>query len=161
MSVPSTVERVVSHVGDGVATVRLEPGAIDAGVAGELVAHVREAEADPEVRAILIVARPAWDAGVEDLCELVRAVRHSPKITIAAVDGAVTGGGLELMAAHDVVLAAASTSFAFAADRRIDADEARARGLVNLVVSDPDLLFEAIAFAARIAAGSRTTFGER
>lgn len=94
-----------------------------------------EAEATAGVRVLLTVAEgPAWCAGGDvasmarlgdgthdwirdvgaDVNVLIPRIHESPLLTIAGVDGAVAGGGLGLMGAHDVVLATPGTSLTFA-----------------------------------------------
>jgi 2-(1,2-epoxy-1,2-dihydrophenyl)acetyl-CoA isomerase len=210
-----TETRVALDVDAGVATIRLTNpagrNAVDAQMAAELLEAVRLADADPGVRVILTVAEgKAWCAGGdvvafqqqgEGLHEYIRAVgadvsaiaatlHESDKIAVAGVHGAVVGGGLGLMAAHDVVVAAAGTriSFAYGAlgltpdlggtyfvvrdigyrqaldlyltNRTVEAAEARAIGLVEHVVDDDEIRDAAAETARRLAAGPVAAFGQ-
>lgn len=135
----ATQPKVHCAVEDGVATIRLVNGAgrnaVDAQMARELLAAVRAADADPAARVIVTVADgPVWCAGGDvaafsavgdgiadyiravgaDVSAIAETLHMSAKITVAYVHGAVVGGGLGLMAAHDVVLAAPDTTFSFA-----------------------------------------------
>jgi 2-(1,2-epoxy-1,2-dihydrophenyl)acetyl-CoA isomerase len=165
-----------------------------------LLACLDEAEARADVRVLLTVAEgPAWCAGGDvaamaalgdgthdwihevgaDVNVLIPRLHRSPLLTIAGVAGAVAGGGLGLMAAHDVVLATegASLSFAYSAlgltpdaggsyfvvrdlgyrraldlylsNARLDAAAARDLGLVTRVVAEDELA----GAAAKLAAG--------
>ncbi len=113
------------------------------------------------------------------------AMRRMPQPVIASVHGVVAGAGVSLMAATDLAIAAASTSFTLAYARigaspdggstwflprlvgqrramelallpdRFDAARAEAIGLVNRVVPDDRLGEETRAMALRLAAGPR------
>jgi 2-(1,2-epoxy-1,2-dihydrophenyl)acetyl-CoA isomerase len=198
------------EVSDGVATVTLAKvdtrNSIDVPMAVEICARVQEAARRDDVGVILVRADgPAWcvggaidaflDAGDrahdylieigESINPLVTTLHECPKITIAAVHGAVGGGGLGMMLAHDVVLAAEGTVFALGYARiatnpdggntyflardigyrraldlyltndRLDATRALELGIVNRVVPADELHAQAAALAARIAAGPR------
>lgn len=108
---------------------------------------------------------------------------------IAAVNGTAGGGGMSFVTAADLVLAAESARFTLAytaagltpdggttyflprlvgwrraqelilTNRRLSAAEALDWGLINRVVPDAELLAEAEALAARLAAGPTATFG--
>jgi 2-(1,2-epoxy-1,2-dihydrophenyl)acetyl-CoA isomerase len=116
---------------------------------------------------------------------LLHVLHECDKLTIAAVHGAVGGGGVGIMLAHDIVLAAEGTVFALGYSRigtspdggnsyflardigyrraleyyllneRIDAARALELGMVNRVVAGGELEREAAALAARLAAGPR------
>ena len=167
-----------------------------------LLAAAADADADPGVRAIIIFGggdgkKAAFAAGA-DLRELAphsyttavrtrlldgwRALRHVRTPLIAAVEGYALGGGCELAAACDVVVAGEGALFgqpevglgvvpgmgatqrlpravgkAVAMDmvlagRRLTAREAAAAGLVSRVVPTGGALAEAQAVAAAIAA---------
>jgi 2-(1,2-epoxy-1,2-dihydrophenyl)acetyl-CoA isomerase len=196
------------NVTDGVATVTLAKvdarNSIDIPMAAEINAKVQEAAARDDVGVILVRADgPAWcvggaidafleagDGAHDYLIELGRSINplvttlhECPKITIAAVHGAVGGGGVGIMLAHDVVVAAEGTVFALGYSRiatnpdggnsyfltraigyrraldlyltndRIDAARAQELGMVNRVVPAADLHTDAAALAAQIAAG--------
>jgi 2-(1,2-epoxy-1,2-dihydrophenyl)acetyl-CoA isomerase len=117
--------------------------------------------------------------------ELVSTLHTCEKITIAAVHGAVGGGAVGFMLAHDIVLAEEGTVFALGYSRigtspdggnsyflvrdvgyrralelylnneRIDAAQAHALGMVNRVVHKGELDAESAALAASLAAGPR------
>jgi 2-(1,2-epoxy-1,2-dihydrophenyl)acetyl-CoA isomerase len=119
----------------------------------------------------------------DDVTAIIGTLHEGPKTTIAAVHGAVAGGGLGLALACDLVVAAQDTTFAIAYGRigaspdlgvstflardigyrralelcllceRLTADEALDLGLVNRVVSRGDLDETTAGLAARIAAG--------
>jgi 2-(1,2-epoxy-1,2-dihydrophenyl)acetyl-CoA isomerase len=120
----------------GVATITLTaprgPSRINVDSARAWHAAVATAGADPDVRAIVIAADgPVWSAGgdlaafgelgdgahdfIHDIGAWVNPLavllHESDAITIAAVHGAVAGGGLGLMAACDLVVAAEGTVF--------------------------------------------------
>ena len=179
---------------DGVATITLANVAarnsLDIPFAVEIRAHVEEATRRPDVGAILVRADgPAWCVGgaidvfrdsgdsVHDyiteigrsINPMVAALHECDKVTIAAVHGAVGGGGLGLMLAHDVVIAAQGTVIAlgycrigtnpdagssyfltrdigyrrglqlYLDNERIDAARALELGIVNQVVAPDDL----------------------
>jgi 2-(1,2-epoxy-1,2-dihydrophenyl)acetyl-CoA isomerase len=116
---------------------------------------------------------------------LVTALHECDKVTIAAVHGAVGGGGLGFMCAHDLVVAAEGTVFAlgyarigtspdggnsyflardigyrralelYLLNERIDAIRALELGIVNRVVAAASLDGAVSELAARIAAGPR------
>jgi enoyl-CoA hydratase len=125
---------VAAHRGGPVGWITLDRpakrNAISAAMAADLHAALDDAEADPDVRVIVLRgAGPAFCAGF-DLGELhadtavdqVRATLtadldlimrfwRSPKPTVAAVHGYALGGGFELAMACDVTVAAADAVF--------------------------------------------------
>jgi 2-(1,2-epoxy-1,2-dihydrophenyl)acetyl-CoA isomerase len=196
------------EVAAGVATVTLAKVAarnsIDILMAAEWAARVQEAAARDDVGVILVRADgPAWCVGgaIDAFLEvgdgmhaymlelgkpvnaLVSTLHECDKVTIAAVHGAVGGGGVGFMCAHDIVLAQEGTVFALGYSRigtspdggnsyfltrdvgyrralelyllneRIDAAEAQKLGIVNRVVADGELDAAASELAERIAAG--------
>lgn len=203
---PTAVDAPVTlSVADGVATITLANpkgmNAIDKQFTEAFLACLDEAEARDDGRVVLTVAEgPAWCAGGdvatmaevgdgahdwirevgEDVVVLIRRLHESPLLTVAGVTGAVAGGGLGLMAAHDVVLASGEASFAFAycglglspdaggtyfvvrdlgyrraldlyvSNARLDAEAAHDAGLVTRTLDDADAIAAA---AARLALG--------
>lgn len=196
------------EVAAGVATVTLARvearNSIDIPMAMAFRARVQEAVARDDVGVILVRADgPAWcvggaldvfheagDGAHDYLIELGRSINplvttlhECSQITVAAVHGAVGGGGVGIMLSHDVVLAAEHTVFALGYSRiagsldggssyfltrdvgyrraldlyltneRLDAARALELGMVNRVVPDDDLQDEAAAVAARFATG--------
>src|ERR1700746_1782247 len=126
---------------------------------------------------------------VDGLHPLLIRLRHMPKPVVAAVQGAVAGFGLSLVLAADLAIAAEDTVFTsgyiqparspdggmtatlphivglkHAAELmllgdRFDAQRALALGLVNRVVPAAALADEAMALAARLAAGPTQAYG--
>ncbi|TDB90619.1 hypothetical protein E1264_04495 [Actinomadura sp. KC216] len=194
---------------DGVATVTIGHAggraALDLDSTRELAAAVAAAEADPATHVILLRAEGTAfcvggsidffaDCGTmlhdrlleffEVLNPAIRLLHETSKITIAAVHGAVAGGGIGLMAAADVVIMARSTVVTLAyeplaaspdagvswflprdigyrralalylSSERVDARHAMELGLVTSVVEDDELDQHGRAFARRIATGS-------
>jgi 2-(1,2-epoxy-1,2-dihydrophenyl)acetyl-CoA isomerase len=201
-------ELVTLSVSGGVATVTFAKVAarnsIDIPMARAIDARLAEAAARDDVGVILVRADgPAWCVGGaidafaaegdnmhaymlelgRPVNGLVHTLSECDKITIAAVHGAVGGGGVGFMLAHDIVIAAEGTvlalgysrigtspdggnSFFLARDigyrralelyllnERIDAARARELGMVNQVVPADELDSAAAALAARLAAG--------
>ncbi len=174
--------------------------AINTAVTRGLEAALDEAETDETVRAVVITGagERAFCSGM-DLKEFVtngaRGVftvngfagitgRHHPKPIIAAVNGAAFAGGLEIMLACDLVIAAEHASFGIPEVKRglvagaggvirlprriplavalelgltggsIGAERAHALGLVNRVVPAAEVVPVALALAREIAANA-------
>jgi len=196
------------EVADGVATITLakveQRNSIDIPMAAAWADRVEEAAERDDVGVILVRADgPAWCVGgaidafldVGDgmhaymlelgkpVNRLVTALHECSQVTIAAVHGAVGGGGVGFMCAHDIVLAQEGTVFALGYSRigtspdggnsyflardigyrralelyllneRVDAARAFELGLVNRVVGEGELDAVALDLALRIAAG--------
>jgi 2-(1,2-epoxy-1,2-dihydrophenyl)acetyl-CoA isomerase len=209
MSAERTIEEKVKlAVAGGVATVTLAKvkarNSIDIPFSIEICARLLEAAGRDDVGVILVRADgPAWcvggaiDAFLEvgdgmhaymlelgkSINTILRTVHECDKITIAAVHGAVGGGGVGIMLAHDIVLAQEGTVFALGYSRigtspdggnsyfltrdvgyrralelyllneRLDATEAHELGMVNRVVAAGELDTAARELATKIAAG--------
>lgn len=132
--------------------------ALTPGLLGELHRALDDAHADPEVRALVITgAGDAFCAGadlgyflgklaapdgcaefvaelLEPLAQVLRRLRTSGRLTIAAVNGPCFAGGLELLVACDLVIAADTATFCDAHSRRgLTSAVGGAAGLVNAV----------------------------
>ena len=194
---------VLLNISEGVATITLNNPAERNILTDEMVAGILGAmdtiEADPEVRAIIVTgAAPAFCAGAR-LDSLINAsaeglgriyegflrIARSPLPTIAAVNGAAVGAGMNLALGCDVRVAATRAKFdtrfldlgihpggghtwmmrrivgpqtAFAGivfGQTMDAAEAERVGLVYKTVADEELLPFCTAMAARAAAAPR------
>lgn len=192
---------------DGVATLWLNRpevrNAFDERLIAEIAAAVETVTVDPAVRVLVVAGRgPAFCAGADlrwmqrmatftreenhadalGLARMLRALHRCPKPTIARVHGDCYAGGLGLVAACDIAVAAAGVHFcltevriglvpatigpyvvraigARAASRymltaeRFDADEALRIGLVHTVVGAGALDAEVARYAQALAAG--------
>jgi 2-(1,2-epoxy-1,2-dihydrophenyl)acetyl-CoA isomerase len=186
--------------------------AIDVGFVSDLHEAVQRSAADGALRALLIRAEgPSFTVGGDvamlaqngpaELPETLRrltTIYHAalqildrlPVPVVAAVHGAVAGGGLGLMNVADIVLAAEGTRFAtgfaglglsgdgggtwflprlvgprraaelYFGQRVLEADEAQAWGLVTRIVRPDDLQGEAETAGRQLAAGPTRAFAE-
>lgn len=204
-------ELIRTEVDAGVATITLAKvearNSIDIPMAEAWCAAVQAAAARDDIGVILVRADgPAWCVGgaIDAFTEvgdgmhaymlelgrsvngLVSTLHETDKVTIAAVHGAVGGGGVGFMAAHDIVLAQAGTVFALGYSRigttpdggnsyfvtrdvgyrralelyllneRLDADQAHALGIINRVIPKGELDEVSSELARRIARGPWT-----
>ncbi len=120
---------VIYEVSDGIATLTLnnpqERNSMTADMVSEIVAAMNAAESDPDVRVVIVTGTPpAFCAGANlgNLAEATREsllgiyegflrVARSPLPTIAAVNGAAVGAGMNLALGCDVRIAARSARF--------------------------------------------------
>jgi methylglutaconyl-CoA hydratase len=184
---------VLREVKDGLGWITLDRPEVRNALSGELMESIGQAveafEADPQVRALVIAgAGPAFCAGADlrsmrdsrDSAEdanradakrmggLVHRVASCRKPVLARVHGPAIGGGVGLMAACDIVVAAEGTRFQFSEVRlgivpavispfcirrlgvtvarrlfltgeAVDAKTALAYGLVDIVAADGEL----------------------
>jgi 3-hydroxyacyl-CoA dehydrogenase len=114
-------DRVTTVVRDEVAVVRIDNppvNALSAGVPEGLVAAIEHADADPQVRAVVVIGagrtfiagadineleRAAWDptASLPAMHDLLRRIEDTAKPVVMAIHGMALGGGLEVaMAGH-------------------------------------------------------------
>lgn len=125
-------ELVHLRVTDQVATITLDSprnrNALSRQLVAELLAHLSAADADSDVLAVVIAgAGPAFCSGADlseaaedgmrdgarSLVELQRLIVASPKPVVVRLHGPVRAGGLGIVGAADIVVAAQSVSFAF------------------------------------------------
>jgi enoyl-CoA hydratase len=120
---------VLYEVSDGIATLTLnnpeERNSMTADMVSEIVAAMDAAESDPNVRVVIVTGTPpAFCAGANlgNLAEATREsllgiyegflrVARSPLPTIAAVNGAAVGAGMNLALGCDVRIAAKNAKF--------------------------------------------------
>lgn len=179
------MELVRYDVSDAVATITLDSpqnrNALSRQLVGELLDALRAAQDDPDVRVVLLAAEgPAFcagadlkeagagDGGVGDLIEIQRLILTLAVPVVLRLHAPVRAGGLGLVGAADIVVAARSVSFAFTEARlalapaiislttlprmtsraaaytflsgaTFDADEAQSYGLVTSTVDDGEL----------------------
>ena len=205
-----TSDRVVKvEVSRGVATLTLDSPANRNALSRALRAQLREAFtaalADDAVRVVVLdhtgrvfcsgmdlaeaAGGGAQDQGVREFPDLLDALWNSPKPVVAVVRGPARAGGVGLLAACDVVVAAESATFAFSEVRlglvpavisavvlprmvphiahrlmltgqAFDAESAAAGGLVDLVVPDADVDGEVRAQLVHLTAGAPTALAE-
>ncbi len=211
----SELETIEYQVRDHVAAVRLnrpeQYNAIDLRMGEELLTVARAIAADPAVRAVLIAGNgPALTVGgdiqyflgaptgafgtlagrmTEPFHEAFRILERIDAPIVTAAHGSVAGGGLGLVYAADICLAAEGTVFATAfagigvsgdgggtwhlprlvgaarakrmylENLRVDAATALEWGLIAEVVPAQDLQDRAWTLAAKLATGPTTAFG--
>jgi enoyl-CoA hydratase/carnithine racemase len=192
-------ELVHLTVADSVATITLDSehnrNALSKQLVTELAAHLTSAEADSNAKAILIRSAGTVFCSGADLTEatsggmaegakaivaLQRQIATSTKPVVVELGGAVRAGGLGIVGASDIVIAAESVTFQLtevrlglaaavisisliprftdraAADliltaRKFAADEAATAGLITRAVPDKDLTAEISAVLADLA----------
>ncbi len=206
---------VLLDFADGVATLRLnrpdKGNAIDTAMAGDLAEAATQIAERPDVRAVLIAGNGpnftvGGDLGLfagtarEQLPDRLRRMIDSYHLAIerltsidapvvAAVRGGAGGGGLGLLYAADIVVAADDSRFAlgygalgltadggntwflprmvgmrraqelFLLNRRLTAQEALEFGLISRLASSDDVEAEAATIAATLAAGPTPAYG--
>lgn len=126
-------ELVHGDVADGVATITLDSphnrNALSARVRRELQQHLDAAAADPAVRVIVLThTGPVFCAGmdlresrgatadaqgVHEFPRILTTVRRSPTPVVARLAGSARAGGVGLVAACDLAVAADTATFAF------------------------------------------------
>jgi 2-(1,2-epoxy-1,2-dihydrophenyl)acetyl-CoA isomerase len=205
--------KVLLDVRDGIATITLNSpenfNALDEHMLGELAAITAEIDRHRNIRVVVLrgagkafcaggdIARFA--AAGDEIHEFVNSlgpaiqtfvqwVRQTPAIVVAVVQGAVAGGGLGLMLAADVVIAAEDATVAVAYARlgtspdagasyflartlgyrkalelylmseRLDGKAAQSLGLVNFTAAAASLDAEADALIRKLAAGPATAY---
>ncbi|PKO57133.1 MAG: enoyl-CoA hydratase, partial [Betaproteobacteria bacterium HGW-Betaproteobacteria-19] len=202
--------QIIVDRADGIATVSLSNpdrlNAVNAAMWRDLRAAMEHCGRDAEVRCVILrgAGDKAFAAGgdieefltvratVDDALhyheELVAAaldaIRNCPVPTVAAIQGACVGGGLEIAGCCDIRIAGASARFGAPINklgfsmypgemagllalvgpavvleillegRILDAQEALAKGLLTRVVDDERVIDEALGAAGRIAAGA-------
>jgi enoyl-CoA hydratase len=199
----STDSLVLLEIADGVATLTLnnptERNTLTAPMVAEIIAAMDTVEADPTVGAVVVTgAAPAFCAGANlgnlaeatgdslgNIYEGFLRIARSPLPTLAAVNGAAVGAGMNLALGCDVRIAGRSAKFdtrflqigihpggghtwmlrriagpqaAMAAvifGQVMDGTEAERVGLVHRCVEDADLLATAQAYARTAAAAPR------
>jgi len=103
--------------------------ALSTQLVAELLAHLRAAMDDPEARAVVLTGEgPAFCAGADlksggvgegasgsgnPFVEVLKLMRHGPKPVVVAANGHAFGGGLGLVAAADIAIAADAARFSF------------------------------------------------
>jgi enoyl-CoA hydratase/methylglutaconyl-CoA hydratase len=180
-------ELVHLEVADGVATVTLDSehnrNALSRQLVTELADRLERADADPDVRAILVrsahrvfcsgadlseAATGGMEEGARAIVALQRQIATAGTPVVVELAGPVRAGGLGVVGAADVVVAAESVTFAltevrlalapavisltllerftdraaaelFLTGRQFDATEAQSVGLVTRTVPDADL----------------------
>ena len=205
-----TSDRVLQvTVSRGVATLTLDSpanrNALSRAMRGQLRAAMEESLADDAVRVVVLdhtgrvfcsgmdlfeaAGGAPEDQGVREFPELLRLLWSSPKPVVAAVRGPARAGGVGLLAACDVVVAADSATFAFSEVRLglvpavisavvlprmvphvahrlmltgqvFGAAVASAGGLVDVVVPDADVDGEVRAQLVHLTAGAPTALAE-
>ena len=203
-------DRVVQvTVSRGVATLTLDSpanrNALSSALRGQLRDALAGALADDAVRVIVLdhtgrvfcsgmdlaeaAGGGAQDQGVREFPDLLDAIWQSPKPVVAVVRGPARAGGVGLLAACDVVVAAESATFAFSEVRLglvpavisavvlprmvphvahrlmltgnvFDAATAATGGLVDLVVPDADVNGELRAQLVELTSGAPTALAE-
>jgi len=197
------------EVARGVATLTLDSPANRNALSRALRAQLRQALADAladdAVRVVVLdhtgrvfcsgmdlseaAGGGAQEQGVREFPELLEAIWRSPKPVVAVVRGPARAGGVGLLAACDVVVAAESATFAFSEVRLgivpavisavvlprmvphiahrlmltgnvFDAAAAARGGLVDLVVPDADVDGELRAQLVELTAGAPTALAE-
>ena len=182
------IELVHYDVADEVATITLDSpanrNALSRQLVRELFAHLESAAEDRAVKVVLlrsadrvfcsgadlseIGGADAADEGVKAIVQLQRLLATLPKPVVVELRGPVRAGGLGIVGAADIVIAAESVNFAltevrlalapsvislslltrftsraaadlFLTGRTFTADEARAVGLISRVVPDDQL----------------------
>ncbi len=194
-------ELVHLAVADGVGTITLDSehnrNALSRQLVTELAGHLTAAEHDEAVRVVLIrsagrvfcsgadlgeAAEGGMETGAKALIDLQRQIAAAAIPVVVELGGPVRAGGLGIVGAADIVVAAQSVTFAltevrlalapavisaslvprftsraaadlFLTGRTFDATEAAAAGLVTRVVADDDLQSEVDAVLADLAQG--------
>ena len=197
------------EVARGVATLTLDSpanrNALSRALRARLRAALTEALADDAVRVVVLdhtgrvfcsgmdlseaAGGGAQEQGVREFPEILEAIWSSPKPVLAAVRGPARAGGVGLLAACDVVVAAASATFAFSEVRLgvvpavisavvlprmathtahrlmltgevFGAAVAAAGGLVDLVAADDEVSDVVAAQVTALAAGAPAALAE-
>lgn len=196
-------ELVHLDVAGGVATVTLDSpanrNALSAQLRGELIGHLRAAIADDAARVIVLThtgrvfcagmdlketrGASAQAQGIRDVPEILELIWTSPKPVVARLAGAARAGGVGIVAACDIAVAAADATFAFSEVRigvvpavisvtvlprllpraahelfltgeTFDAERAVAVGLLNCAVPTPDLDTEVARYTGMLRLGA-------
>jgi len=128
-----TDELVHLDVADAVATITLDSpanrNALSRRLRGELAAHLEAAIADDAVRVVVLThtgrvfcsgmdltesrGAAATDQGVREFPRILQTLWDSPKPVVARLSGPARAGGVGLVAACDIAVAAQEASFAF------------------------------------------------
>jgi enoyl-CoA hydratase/carnithine racemase len=128
---PPAAELVHYEVADGVATVTLDSphnrNALSRQLVAELFSHLESADIDPDVKVVVLqatgrvfcsgadlseAAEGSMEQGATVLVELQRQLVSLRKPVVTRLQGAVRAGGIGLVAASDIVVAAAEATFA-------------------------------------------------